>query len=149
APWISAALLGSSAHATLIRISLLAVAGLAFQPTVQGLFAGHSDVRSTFIYALLGNGAMVALVFALVPRFGLAGAVWSMACFWPVAIVGTLWLGRGVYAAALAPPDGPRFDPAIGGAMLKVASASLALALLDQGTLLAIRAHYVRLYGLS
>jgi O-antigen/teichoic acid export membrane protein len=149
APWISAALLGSTQHAALVRISMLAVAGIAFQPTVLGLFAGHSDVRSTFVYALIGNAAMVALAFALVPRFGLAGAVWSVAALWVAAITGTLWLARGAYAPSFVAPEGPRFDRAIGGAMLKVASASLVLGLLDQGTLLALRAHYVRQHGLS
>src|SRR5262249_21010389 len=53
------------------------------------------------------------------------------------------------YAAALAPPEGPRFDRALGRVMLKVAFAGLALALLDQGTLLTLRSHYVRTSGLG
>src|SRR5262245_25542106 len=51
APWIALALLGSSEHAGLVRISMLAVMGLAFQGTIQGIFAGYSDVRPTFTYA--------------------------------------------------------------------------------------------------
>jgi O-antigen/teichoic acid export membrane protein len=149
APWISTALLGSTEHTMLVRISMLAVIGLAFQPTIQGIFAGFSDVRATFVYALLGNATVVALVLALVPRFGLAGAVWSMACFWPVAIFGTLWFERRAYAAALAAPEGARFDRATANAMLKVAAAALALALFDQGVLLGLRAHYIRLHGVS
>src|SRR5580765_771811 len=61
APWISTALLGSSEHTTLVRISMIAVIGLAFQPTIQGVFAGFSDVRATFVYALLGNATVVTL----------------------------------------------------------------------------------------
>jgi O-antigen/teichoic acid export membrane protein len=149
APWISTALLGTPEHAMLVRISMLSVIGIAFQPTVQGLFAGFSDVRATFVYALLGNTAVVALVLTLVPRFGLAGAVWSMAAFWPVAILGTLWIERRAYATALASPEGARFDRASANAMLKVAAVALGLALLDQGTLLMLRAHYIRAHGAS
>ena len=139
APWIAAALLGSSEHTGLVRVSMLAVLGLAFQGTVQGLFAGYSDVRPPLTYALIGNAAVVSLVLLLVPRLGLAGAIWSLAAFWPTAIVLTLLLHRRTYAGALAPPGSPRFDRALGRAMLKVAFAALALALLDQGTLLALR----------
>ena len=96
--------------------------------TVEGqeavvLLSPNEDVRATFVYALLGNATVVALVLSLVPRFGLAGAVWSMACFWPVAILGTLWFERRVYASALATPGGARFDRATANAMLKVAAA--------------------------
>lgn len=149
APAISTALLGTAEHAGLVRISMIAMAGLSFQGTIQGLFAGYSDVRATFVYALLGNLAVVALVLLLVPRFGLAGAVWSMAAFWPVAILGTLALSRHTYTEAFAPAPAPRFDPAEGRSMLKVAAAALMLALLDQGTLLALRSHYVRIEGLD
>lgn len=149
APWIAVALLGSSEHVGLVRISMIAVAGLAFQGTVQGLFAGYSDVRPPLTYAIFGNVAVVGLVLLLVPRFGLAGAIWSLAVFWPAAIALTLLLHRRPYAEALAPPKGPRFDRALGRAMLKVAFAALALALLDQGTLLALRSHYVRTSGLG
>jgi len=149
APWIATALLGSSEHAGLVRISMLAVGGLAFQGTVQGIFAGYSDVRPPLTYALVGNVAVVGLVVLLVPRHGLAGAVWSLAAFWPAAIALTLFAHRRAYADALVPPDGGRFDRALGRAMLKVAFAGLALALLDQGTLLALRSHYVRTSGLT
>ena len=149
APWIAVALLGSSEHAGLVRISMLAVAGLAFQGTIQGIFAGHSDVRPPLTYAIFGNLTVVSLVLLLVPRFGLAGAIWSLSVFWPAAIALTLLLHRRTYAGALARPDGPRFDGALGRAMLKVAFAGLAIALLDQGTLLALRSHYVRTSGLG
>jgi O-antigen/teichoic acid export membrane protein len=149
APWIATALLGSSEHAALVRISLLAVAGLAFQGTIQGIFAGYSDIRSPLTYALVGNAAVVSLVLFLLPRFGLAGAIWSVSAFWPTAIGLTLLLHRRDYAHALARPAGPRFDRELGRAMLKVAFAGLALALLEQGTMLALRSHYVRASGLG
>jgi O-antigen/teichoic acid export membrane protein len=149
APGIAVALLGSSEHASLVRISMVAVAGLAFQGTIQAIFAGYSDVRPPFTYALIGNGMVIALAIVLVPRLGLAGAIWSISAFWPAAIVLTLMLHRAKYAGALAAPTGPRFDRALGGAMLEVAFAALALALLDQGVLLALRSHYVRASGLG
>jgi O-antigen/teichoic acid export membrane protein len=149
APWIATALLGSAEHAGLVRISMIAVAGLAFQGTIQGIFAGYSDVRPPLTYALIGNFVVVALVLFAVPRFGLAGAIGSLCAFWPAAILLTLLFHRRDYADALARPAGPRFDPALGRTMLKVAFAGLTLALLDQGTLLALRSHYVRTSGLA
>ena len=149
APAIATALLGSSEHALLVRISMLAVLGLAFQGTVQGLFAGHSDVRAPLTYALVGNAAVVGLVVLTVPRLGLAGAVLAVSAFWPAAILLTLLLHRRDYSDALLAPAGPRFDRALGRAMLKVALAALTLALLEQGTVLALRAHYVRASGLD
>jgi len=149
APWIAVALLGSSEHAGLVRISMLAVGGLAFQGTIQGIFAGYSDVRPPLTYAIVGNVAVVSLVLFLVPRYGLAGATWSLSVFWPAAIALTLLLHRRAYAEALAPPAGPRFDRALARTMLKVAFAGLALALLDQGALLTLRSHYVRASGLG
>jgi O-antigen/teichoic acid export membrane protein len=149
APWIAVALLGSSEHAGLVRISMIAVAGLAFQGTVQGLFAGYSDVRPTLTYAIFGNVTVVGLVMLLVPRFELSGAIWSLSFFWPASILFTLLIHRRAYAEALAPPAGPRFDRTLAAAMLKVAFAGLALALLEQGTLLTLRSHYVRTSGLG
>src|SRR5262249_53726293 len=119
APWIATALLGSSEHAGLVRISMLAVLGLAFQGTIQGIFAGYSDVRPPLTYAIFGNVSVVGLVVLLVPRHGLAGAIWSIAAFWPAAIVLTLFVHHRAYAGALAPPEGARFDRALGRAMLK------------------------------
>jgi len=133
----------------LLRVSMIAVVGLGFQTVLQGLFAGHSDVRPPFTYALAGNVAVVGLVLLLVPRFGLGGAVWSTSLFWPVAIFVTLVLHRRTYATTLAPPRGLGIDSAEGGPLIKVALAALVLALLDQGTLLALRSNYVRIAGLA
>jgi O-antigen/teichoic acid export membrane protein len=139
-------LLGPHADPTLIAIGVLGMAGIAFQATIQALFAGRSDVRATVTYAAIGNLVAVAAVAALVPAFGLRGAVLGVALFWPVAIAGTLWRHRADYASYFAPA------PAGGGrgearALLKVALGALALSFLDQGTMLAIRTHYARTQG--
>lgn len=149
APWISVAILGSADYAGLVRISMLAVGGLAFQSTLQGLFAGHSDVRAPFTYATAGNAVVLGLLLALVPRFGLAGAVWAVVAFWPAALAVALWVHRRRYAAAFVPAPRPRLDRAEARALLRVAAAALTLSLLDQGTVLAIRAHVVRASGLE
>jgi len=149
APWISVAILGEARYADLVRISMLAVGGLAFQSTIQGLFAGHSDVRAPLTYAVAGNVATLVLLLALVPRHGLAGAVWAVAAFWPAALAAALWIHRRRYAAAFAPAPRPRFDRAEARALLTVAAAALTLSLLDQGAMLAIRAHVVRASGLE
>lgn len=147
APQLSVAVLGSSQYAILVRWSMLGVAGLAMQVTLQGLFAGYSDVRAPFSYALIGNLVASTLVLVLVPRFGLTGAVIGVGSFFPTAIAGTLWLNRTRYREAFVPAPVPRFDAVIFRRMLKVAAASLLLALLDQGVLLGSRAHYVRVNG--
>ncbi len=149
APAASTALFGTPAYAGLVRISMLAVVGWGVQAVLTGVFAGHSDVRAPFSYALAGNVAVVALVLVLVPRFGLPGAVWAVTLFWPVAIVVTLWRHRRDYAGVFPRPADQRIDRAEGGALVKVALAGLVLSLVDQGTLLALRAHYVRVAGIA
>ena len=149
APWIALALLGSGDYANLVRISMLAVAGLAFQGTVQAIFAGYSDVRPPLTYSLAGNAAALGLLVLLVPRFGIPGALIAISAFWPAAIFLTFFVHRRRYAKTLVPPEGPRIDRGLRRSMLQVAFAALALALLDQGTLLALRAHYVRSSGLA
>ncbi len=149
APLASRALFGTPEHAGLVRISMLAVVGLGFQAVLQGVFAGHSDVRAPFTYALAGNVGVVVLVLLAVPRFGLSGAVWSTSLFWPVAIAVTLLAHRRAYAAVLAGPGGFRVDRPEGAALVRVALAALGLALVDQGVLLALRSHYVRVAGIS
>jgi hypothetical protein len=116
---------------------------------LHGLFAGHSDLRAPLTFALLGNCAATLSVLLLVPRMGLAGAVLGMACFYPVALIGALRRHGRVYAPALTPVPRPRFDPTEGARLLKVAAAALALTLLDQGTMLAMRAHYLRAHGVE
>ena len=147
APQWSAALLGPHADPTLMRLSLIAVAGLAFQGTIQGIFAGRSDVRAPVAYAVIGNLVMIAAVAALVGPFGLRGAVIGIGCFFPAGILGALWWHRRDYATAFRPAPRPRFHGPTARAMLKVALSALGLSLLDQGTLLAVRTHFVRTHG--
>jgi O-antigen/teichoic acid export membrane protein len=149
APAASTALFGTPAHAMLVRISMLAVVGLGFQAVLSGVFAGHSDVRAPFTYALAGNVAMVALVVLLVPRSGLPGAVWGITLFWPAAIAVSLLAHRRTYAPVLPGPAEQHLDRTEVGSLVKVAIAGLVLALVDQGALLALRSHYVRVAGLA
>ena len=149
APWVSRALFGTPEHALLVRVSMLAVVGLGVQAVLQGVFAGHSDVRAPFTYALAGNLAVVSLALVCVPRFGLAGAVWSSSLFWPVAITVTLLVHRRAYAGTGIGPTGLRVDRDEAGMLVRVALAALLLSLVDQGALLALRSHYVRVAGLA
>jgi PST family polysaccharide transporter len=146
---IARLLLGPHADAGLMRWALLGAGGLAFQGTIQGVFSGRSDVRATVTYALVGNIVATIAVLALLPKFGLRGAVIGAGCFFPAAMLGTLWLHRRDYASAFRAPQGPRFDRARWRGMIKVAGTALALALLDQGTMLAVRTHYARTLGYS
>ena len=49
---VSTALLGSPEHATLVRLSMIGVAGFAAQLVMQGIWAGYADVRAPFTYAV-------------------------------------------------------------------------------------------------
>ena len=153
APAVSTAVLGSPEHAALVRLSMIGVAGFAAQLLMQGIWAGYADVRAPFTYAVIGNAVAITAVVALVPRHdaagGVTGAVISVACLFPAAIAGMLWLHRSRYRAAFLPVPSPRFDPMVFTRLLRVAAASLGLGLLDQGVLLATRSHYVRLHGTS
>ncbi len=149
APACATALLGPRADPTLVRLALIAVAGLAVQAVAQGLFAGRSDMVAPLTYAIVGNLGATAAVLALVPFFGLRGAVLGAACFYPAAILGTLaWHWRS-YRTAFRPAPVPRFDRTEAGAMLKVAMAALVMSLLDQGVMLAVRTHFARTMGLA
>jgi hypothetical protein len=79
--------------------------------------------------------------------FGLRGAVIGIGCFFPSAILGTLWWHRREYAAAFRPLPRPWFHGPTARTMLKVAVAALGLSLLDQGVMLAMRTHYARTQG--
>ncbi len=147
APAVSVALLGTAEYAGLVRWSMLGVAGLAAQVTLQGLYAGFADVRAPFTHVMTGNLVATAMVVALVPAYGITGAVIGTACFYPAAIAVTLWVHRDRYRDAFRPRPAPAFDRAVFGRLFKVALTSLALALIDQGVLVATRAHYVRLHG--
>ncbi|HTO92311.1 MAG TPA: hypothetical protein VMJ70_14365 [Candidatus Sulfotelmatobacter sp.] len=147
-PW-SELLLGPGADPWLFRLSLIAVAGLAVQGIVQGVFAGRSDVRAPLTYAIIGNLVVITCAATLVGPLGLRGAVVAIAAFFPFGILGTLAIHRREYRSSFLPPPVPKFDAPTARAMLKVAIAALVMSLLDQGTLLAVRTHYARTQGFA
>ncbi|HEY7727477.1 MAG TPA: MATE family efflux transporter, partial [Candidatus Eisenbacteria bacterium] len=149
APWISRALLGSPGHADLVRISALGIAGLALAGALLAVFAGRGDVRAPLTLAAGGAGVATALTFLFVPRFGLPGAVLAAAVLYPAGFAAALLLHRRAYRAALSPRPGIRFDAHEARAMLVVGCGGLLLGLFDQGTLLALRAHYVHANGVA
>jgi O-antigen/teichoic acid export membrane protein len=140
-------LLGPHADPALVLLSLVAVAGLAAQGVIQGIFAGRSDVRAPLTYAIVGNVVMLAAVVGLVVPFGLRGAVIGVGVFFPAAIAGALWWHRREYAGAFRPLPRPLFHGPTARAMLKVAAGALGMSLLDQGTMLAMRTHYAHTQG--
>lgn len=147
APRLSQALLGTPAHAALLRIAMLGAAGLAFQAVASGLFAGRSDLRSPLVMAFVGGVTAVAVTMALVPSAGLAGGAIGSAVLVPAALLAAWALRRRPVGTAEAASQPTGFDPATGRTLLRVGLAALTLALLDQGTLLALRAHYLRVHG--
>ncbi len=171
APLVSRALLGTPEYAGLLRIALIGTAGLAFWFVVSGIFAGHADVRAPLASAIGGGGIATLLTLLFVPRFGLPGATLAAALLFPCGVAAALWhrrreyavvLGGGRSAAAEAAPDGPARGPdlaaqglaaqglaAHGREMLALGAAMLLLALADQGSLLALRAHYIRENGVG
>ena len=148
APWISQALLGTIAHAGLVRIAMLGVAGLALHAVASGLFAGRSDVGGPLAVALGGGIVAVAATIALVPRAGLTGGAIGAAVLVPAGLVTALVARRRVIGPLVSPAPAPRFDPAACRALLGVGVAALVLAVCDQGTLLTLRAHYLRAHGI-
>jgi Na+-driven multidrug efflux pump len=144
---ISVLLLGTPDHAALIRVSVFGLMGVGFYGVAQGLCAGRSDVRAPIAFALGGAGAATILTFALVPRFGLFGAALASAVLFPAGVVAMLWMHARSHPEALRPLPSPLFDRREAGALLGVAGAALALPVLDQGVLLALRAHVVRAHG--
>lgn len=149
APAISQALLGVSSHADLVRWSVLGLAGYAASGLLLGLFAARSDVTGPVIYAALGGAASLAATFLLVPRLGLLGATIAVAAFWPAGVLGVL-LARGwMYRDVPAAPTRPIVRREVAQRLLGIGTAALFMALLDLGTMLALRAHYVRAHGVD
>lgn len=149
APFISQVLLGSSAHSGLVRISMVGVVGCAFLGVFQGMFAGRSDVRAAATVAIAGGATALVVTLILVPRFGLTGGMIGAALLFPASVAGALLVHRCSYARALGPIRRFRFDPGVARGLVRVGGAALVLALLDQGSLIAIRSHYLRENGIS
>lgn len=146
---ISTLLLGTPEHAALVRVSVFGLIGVGLYGVAQGLCAGRSDVRAPIAFSLGGAGAATLLTFALVPRFGLIGAAIAAAVLYPVGVAVMLWIHARRHPEALGPRPVPFFDRREAAALLGVAGAALALPVLDQGVLLALRAHVVREHGAS
>lgn len=146
---LSTALLGSPEHAGVVRISMIGVAGVAFQVTVQGVFAGRSDTAGPLAFAIAGGGTAMLLAFVLVPRWGIAGAAWAAVLLYPAGFLGAAIARRQVHAPALLPIPRPALDRRQARALLRIGGATLGLSLFDLGSLLGLRAHYLRAHGVD
>jgi len=146
---ISRALLGTPAYAALVRISMIGVVSIAVANTLLGMFAGRSDLRAPLTFAAIGGAISVGATMLLVPRFGLSGATLGTALLWPAGIVGVLLFRRRTVSSVLTPRPSPSLDRREAGALLQVGLAALVLSLLDVGTMLALRAHYLRTHGVE
>ncbi len=146
---ISRALLGTPDYATLIRISMIGAAGIALQQALQGVFAGRSDLRAPLTFAFAGGAVSLAASFLLVPRWGLRGAALAAAILFPVGCAGALLLRRGEYLPLMSPRPKPALTSDLARSLLTVAAAGLVSALVEQGTFLALRSHYVRVNGVE
>jgi len=146
---ISRALLGTDAYAVLIRLSMIGVGGVALQQTLAGLFAGRSDVRAPLTLAIVGGGLSVVAALLLVPRWGLKGAVLAAAILFPVGCAAALLIHRRDYAPFLTSPPRGALTAGLARSLLTVSGASLLAALVELGTLLAVRSHYVRANGVE
>ncbi|HEY6050794.1 MAG TPA: oligosaccharide flippase family protein, partial [Thermoanaerobaculia bacterium] len=144
---ISRALLGSPDHALLIRIAALGGAGVAFQGLLFGLFAGRSDLSANLTLSIVGGLASVAVTLALVPRWGLLGGAIGIAVLAPAGVAGVLLLHRRSYAGLLKPVPKPPLDLALARSILVVGAAVVLLTLVDLGTMITVRSHYLGLHG--
>jgi O-antigen/teichoic acid export membrane protein len=151
APFLSTILLGSPDYAAQVRLSMIGVAGMALWLPIQGFFAGRSDIRANLTFAIVSSAGTVVAALFLVPRFGVSGAVTAIAILCPLGIAGILARHARRHAAAIWPR--PRSMGAAirreSGGLLRVGGAALALGLLDLGTMLALRSHYLRAYGVE
>ena len=146
---ISHALLGTGAYAALIRISMIGVAGVALQQTLMGIFAGRSDLRAPLTFALVGGGVSILAALLFVPRWGLQGGALAAAILFPAGCCGALAIHRREYAPVLTPPRERALTPSLARSLLTIAGAGLASSLIEQGTFLAVRSHYVRANGIE
>jgi O-antigen/teichoic acid export membrane protein len=147
APFLATQFLADGTLAPLVRISMIGVAGYAAHSLASGLFAGHTDVRAPFTLALASAITGVALTFALVPGTGTPGAVLAVSVMLVVGVAAALTIHRRRYAAVLAGPA--PIDRDILRALLGIGAAGLVLALVDQGVMLAARAHLIRREGVE
>ncbi|HEY6221446.1 MAG TPA: oligosaccharide flippase family protein, partial [Candidatus Eisenbacteria bacterium] len=144
---ISRALLGSPDHALLIRIAALGGAGVALQGLFFGLFVGRSDLKANLTLSLIGGLASVTVTLALVPRWGLLGGAIGIAVLAPAGIAGVLLLHRRSYTGLLSPVPKPPLDLALARSILGVGAAVVLLTLVDLGTMITVRSHYLGLHG--
>ena len=149
APALSRALLGTDAYAPLIRLSTIGVAGVALQQTLAGLFGGRSDLKAPLTLAIVGGAVSLGLALVLVPRWGLVGAVLAVAALFPVGCAGALLIHRRFYAPLFASAPSPWITPALARSLLTVSGAALLSALIEQGTMIVLRSHYVRANGVE
>jgi hypothetical protein len=151
APLLSRALLGTTEYAGLVRISMIGVMGIALWAPAQGFFAGRSDVRAPLTFALAGGGGATLLAFLLVPRFGLMGAATAVTMIYPLGILGMVAVNAPAHSHAIWPRPAPLLASAWreAGPLLRVAGAALVLTLIDLGTMVVLRAHYLRANGIE
>ncbi|HEU4724474.1 MAG TPA: hypothetical protein VFU59_04155 [Candidatus Eisenbacteria bacterium] len=151
APAISRALLGTEAHASMVRLSMIGVIGVALWAPASGFFAGRSDVRAPLTFALAGGGGATVAAFLLVPKFGLLGAVTAVTLIYPLGVFGMIAAHAPAHRTAIWPLPRPLLATAMREAapLLAVAGAALALSLIDLGAMLALRAHYLRENGVE
>jgi O-antigen/teichoic acid export membrane protein len=139
---ISHALLATAAHAPLVRVAMIAVAGLAMQGLVLATFAGRSDLKAPFALAVSGGLASVTATLLLVPRYGLLGGAIGSAMMFPFGVAGAWLVHRHRYRLLLRPWAG--VDLTLARKLVSIGAAMLLIAVLDQGVLLALRADYLR-----
>ncbi len=146
---LSAALLGSPDHALLIRIAAVGAAGIALQGVLFGFISGRSDLKAGLALSLSGGIVAVLITLALVPRWGVAGGVIGAATLGPAGIAGVLILRWRSVAPSFAPVPRPPIDWALARSILGVGAAALALSLVDLGTMVVVRSHYLGVHGVA
>ncbi|MGH7682258.1 MAG: hypothetical protein ACRENN_09765, partial [Candidatus Eiseniibacteriota bacterium] len=144
---ISVALLGTPEHAGLVRIGTLGIAGISLQGVLYGFFAGRSDLRANLTLSLTGGLAAALVTIALVPAWGLSGGALGVAVIAPVGIAGVLLFHRRSYMDAIRPVPKPPLDWALARTILGVGAAALVLSLVDLGTMVVVRSHYLSRHG--
>jgi PST family polysaccharide transporter len=149
APLVAGRLVGDSRLAAAVAVAAVAVLFAAAGQIGTDIANGLRDVRTTSLGGIAGSLVSVTFVAALVPRFGLQGAI---ACL-PLIAGGAAAASLGILVArqrdVLFPPSRPPFSAPVLASFAKIGFVSLAMGLADQLVLLAVRTDLIRRYGLE
>jgi O-antigen/teichoic acid export membrane protein len=158
AAWVAAPSLsrwlfaGDGSYAWAVRLVALGIAFFSVGPNLQSVFFGYGAALYSSLADVATAVLTVLLVVALVPRFGVTGAVVTL-----VAIAAGRSIAQTVGISRREPRAFSRFPSAVDRRALReilpmllaIAAASVVMATTDSGAQLFIRTRIIRWYGVE